>query len=172
MEFTPDNGRTWERTPALNSGTVGAIQPSILSHSDGILQILCRSTSARILSSRSADKGHTWSDLKPVSLPNPNSGIDAVTLSDGRHILVYNHLENGRNRLNVAISADGYKWEAAFLLENDEKGTEYSYPAVIQTDDGLVHITYTWKRKMIKHVVIDPAKIISRSFTGNDWPEK
>ena len=72
--------------------------------------------------------------------------------------------------LNVAVSADGITWEAAALLENDQKGTEFSYPAVIQTKDGLVHITYTWKRKLIRHVVLDPQKIISRPFLNEEWP--
>jgi predicted neuraminidase len=170
MEFTPDNGFTWERTPPLNNDDIRAIQPTILLHTDGSLQILCRSTMSGILSSRSADNGRTWSDLITTSLPNPNSGIDALTLNDDRHLVVYNHLVKGRNMLNVAISENGTDWEAALLLENDEKGTEYSYPAVIQTDDGLVHITYTWNRKMIKHVVIDPSKIITRSFKGDEWP--
>jgi predicted neuraminidase len=172
MEFTPDNGRTWERTPALNSNNIGAIQPTILSDPHGTLQILCRSTMSGILSSLSEDNGRTWSDLLPIGLPNPNSGIDAVTLSDGRYLLVYNHLESGRNRLNVAVSINGKEWEAAVLLENDEQGTEYSYPAVIQTDDGLVHITYTWNRTKIKHVVIDPQKIFTRPLSGNEWPER
>ena len=172
MEFTPDDGLTWERTPPLNSDDISTIQPTILLHTDGSLQILCRSTMSGILSSRSIDNGRTWSDLIPTGLPNPNAGIDALTLDDNRHLLVYNHLERGRNILNMAVSDNGTDWEAVLLLENDITGTEYSYPAVIQTDDNLVHITYTWNRKMIKHVVIDPSKIISRSFKDDKWPEE
>ena len=59
--------------------------------------------------------------------------------------------------MNVAISRDGKKWQASLVLENGPG--EYSYPAVIQTSDGLVHITYTWKRQRIKHVVFEPAKL-------------
>ena len=172
MEFTSDNGQTWERTPALNERTTGAIQPTILVHPGGKLQLLCRSTVSKILTSWSEDHGHTWSRLEPVNLPNPNSGIDAVTLSDGRHLLVYNHLVKGRNMLNVSISDDGVTWKAGVLLENDQKGSEYSYPAVIQTNDGSVHITYTWNRKLIKHVIINPSKIVTKPFTGNDWPSE
>lgn len=170
MEFTADNGLTWERTDAINdTAKVEAIQPTILIHPDKI-QILCRSTMGKILSSWSEDNGRTWSALIPIVLRNPNSGIDAVTLKDGRHLLIYNHLNNGRNMLNAAISENGVDWKAAILLENDQKGKEFSYPAVIQTADGLVHVTYTWNRKQIKHVVIDPAKISSVAFSDGEWP--
>jgi predicted neuraminidase len=102
----------------------------------------------------------TWSALKATSLPNPNSGTDAVTLKDGRHVLVYNHVTKesrswggSRSPLNVAISKDGQQWEEIAVLENEPKA-EFSYPAVIQTKDGKIHITYTWKRTKIKHVSI------------------
>jgi len=174
MEMTSDNGNTWERTEALNDKSIGAIQPTLLTYSEGIIQMLCRTKGEYagpfILSSWSFDNGRTWEELSSIGLPNPNSGIDAVTLKDGRQILVYNHITKGRNILNVATSMDGDNWEATLLLENDKEGTEYSYPAVIQTNDGLVHITYTWNRKQIKHVVIDPAKIISRPFQDGEWP--
>ena len=172
MEITSDNGLTWERTPALNEKNRGAIQPTLLMHSGGTIQMLCRSTGSWILDSWSEDNGRTWSGLTPTSLPNPNSGIDAVTLKDGRQIVVYNHLTRGRNILNVALSEDGKNWKAVALLENDQKGTEFSYPAVIQTRDGLIHITYTWNRKQIKHVVIDPVKIIPKSLLNGVWPEE
>jgi predicted neuraminidase len=172
MEITADNGLTWDRTPFLNPKEIRAIQPTILLHKGGRIQMLCRSAGGYILSSWSDDNGRTWSELMPITLPNPNSGIDAVTLMDGRQLLVYNHLIKGRNILNVAISEDGKDWKAAALLENDQKNSEFSYPAVIQTDDGSVHITYTWNRKLIKHVVLDPSKITPKPFYNGDWPEE
>ena len=135
--------------------------------------MLCRSAGVNsILSSWSDDKGRTWSELKPTTLPNPNSGIDAVTLRDGKQLLVYNHLIKGRNILNVAVSEDGKEWKAVALLENDLKDSEFSYPAIIQTDDGSVHITYTWNRKLIKHVVLDPSKISPQPYNKGEWPEE
>jgi predicted neuraminidase len=177
MEFTPDRGLTWERTEAMNDGKkLSAIQPSILKHPGGKLQILCRSKNKYILSAWSTDNGKSWSNLEPIDLPNPNSGTDAVTLKDGRHVLVYNHIKPGetwgdRNILNMAVSDDGITWKAAILLENDsDKDGEYSYPAVIQTADGMIHITYTWNRKLIKHVVVDPAKLTTKPIQKSEWP--
>ena len=55
------------------------------------------------------------------------------------------------------MSSDGAHWEMVLELEN-EPHQEFSYPAIIQTTDGKVHVTYTWKRKLVKHVVLDCAK--------------
>lgn len=172
MEITSDYGQTWERTSALNDKNTRVIQPTILTHPDGKIQMLCRSTIAQILTSWSADNGRTWSEMESSGLPNPNSGIDAVTLKDGRQLLIYNHIAKGRNMLNVSVSDDGRIWKAAVLLENDQKESEFSYPAIIQTSDGLVHITYTWNRKQIKHVVIDPGKIIPKPIINGLWPDE
>jgi predicted neuraminidase len=176
MEVSPDMGKTWQKTGYLNSKKQGAIQPTVLVHSDGKLQILNRSTTKMILTSWSTDNGRTWSEFKESELPNNNSGIDGVTLKDGRHVLVYNHIKptkkwGDRNVLNMAISKDGVNWDAAVLLENDpDPDTEYSYPAVIQGEDGMIHITYTWNRELIKHVVVDPAKIESKPIVNGIWP--
>ncbi|HZS07580.1 MAG TPA: sialidase family protein [Blastocatellia bacterium] len=166
FERTADLGKTWQRTEAINDGKeFGVIQPTILFHKGGRLQALFRSRQGKIVESWSDDNGRTWGRLAETSLPNPNSGIDAVTLKDGRQLLVYNHVApktgRGGNRapLNVAISDDGKEWKPVLVLEPGPPEAEYSYPAVIQTRDGLVHITYTWYRKKIKHVVIDPKKL-------------
>jgi alpha-L-rhamnosidase len=162
MELTPDLGRTWTKTAPLNDGrTLEAIQPAILAGRAGdapFVRILCRTKQRRVAQSTSADGGKTWSPLELTDLPNPNSGIDAVTLADGRGLLVYNHTRSGRSPLNVAVTDDGTTWKAGPVLES-EPG-EYSYPAVIQASDGKVHVTYTWKRQRIRHVVLDPQQFV------------
>ena len=171
-----DLGRTWARGAWVNDGkVVAAIQPCILSHRDGRLQALCRNRGGPILETWSTDRGRTWSKLLPTQLPNPNSGIDAVTLTNGLSVLVYNHVPavNGRwggprTPLNVAVSTDGKTWQAAAVLEH-EPG-EFSYPAVIQASDGSIHITYTWKRRRIKHVVLDAATLSGPTIRGGKWP--
>jgi len=177
MEWTGDLGKTWERTKALNSGDqLSAIQPTILIHPEDKLQILCRTKSNRIFTSWSDDHGRSWSPLTATELPNNNSGIDAVTLKDGRHLLVYNHIDRSKNKgkrnlLHLAISIDGVNWNAVAMLENDtDTNSEYSYPAVIQTEDGHVHVTYTWKRELVKHIVINPDKIQYVPIQEGKWP--
>ncbi len=124
-----------------------------------------RTQQGRVYSLESRDRGESWSALQPLDLPNPNSGLDAVTLSEGFFLLAYNDARGesgrwdaGRGVLRVAVSSDGRAWRPAVTLE-DEAGQEFSYPAVIQSHDGRVHITYTWKRQRIRHVVIDPQKL-------------
>jgi predicted neuraminidase len=141
--------------------TLAAIQPSILFREkmggDALLAV-GRTRQGKVFSTSSDDGGKTWSALSLIdSLPNPNAGIDAVTLADGRQLIVYNPTTRGRTPLAVATSRDGRTWTKVLTLE-DQPG-EYSYPAVIQTSDGRVHVTYTWKRQRVKHVVIDPAKL-------------
>jgi predicted neuraminidase len=170
FERTSDLGRSWSVTAPVNDGRqLGAIQPSILHRRDGSLQAVGRTRQGRIFSVTSTDQGRSWGPMTLLDLPNPNSGIDGVTLADGRQLLVYNHTTRGRGLLNVAVSDDGTHWKAALVLEN-EPGEEFSYPAVIQTHDGLVHVTYTWKRRKVRHVVIDPSKLELRPIVDGEWP--
>lgn len=157
FEYSLDGGHTWTATSPVNDGKkIAAIQPSILLHGNR-LQGVGRTKQGKVFEVWSEDGGKTWGPMSLMDLPNPNSGIDAVTLHNGQYLLVYNHTPFGRTPLNVAVSRDGEQWQKTLVMEN-EPG-EYSYPAVIQTSDGLVHITYTWKRQRIKHVVLKVAKL-------------
>ena len=167
FERSTDGGRTFVRGPAVHAapdtkgsggkGLVSAIQPSLLELGGEKLLAVGRTKQGKIFEIESTDAGKTWGELRLGSLPNPNAGTDAVTLADGRHLLVYNHTDKGRSPLNVAISRDGRSWQTVVALET--KPGEFSYPAVIQSADGLVHITYTWNREAIARVVLDPAKL-------------
>jgi len=178
MELTSDFGKTWTTTEPLNDPKVyNVIQPAILKHSDGKLQILCRSKNAVIAESWSDDNGQTWSLFRPSGLPGNNSGIDAVSLRNGKYMVVYNHVKTPqgakkghRTPLNVAISDDGENWKAALILE-DSKISQYSYPSVIQSADGFVHIVYTWRREKIKYVKVDPSKLKTINIENEKWPE-
>ncbi len=166
FEISKDLGQTWEVVGPINDGVeFDAIQPSILTYPDGKLQVICRTRQDVLAESWSEDGGQTWSEMTAMALPNPNSGTDAVTLNDGRQLLVYNHSTKqgdepkGRNILNIAVSADGSTWEPVMTLENEPIEDGYAYPAVIQSSDGLVHVTYTYDRQSVKHVVIDPKEL-------------
>ena len=123
VERTPDLGKTWQATPPLNDGQeIAAIQPSILVHGAGRLQAVGRTRQGKVFETWSQDGGRTWGRLSLTALPNPNSGTGAVTLADGRHLIVYNHTARGRSPLNVAVSSDGKAWKAAVVLEESGRG--------------------------------------------------
>lgn len=162
MEWTKNPLGTWSRGPDLNAAyTMAAIQPTILQYSDWRFQILCRSKQGKVMESWTTNRNGSWSALARTTLLNPNSALDGVVLRDGRTLLVCNHSTSGRGTLDVLVSPDGREWQAAAILEN-EPGREYSYPAVIQAQDGKVHVTYTWRRERIKHVVLDPTRLQGR----------
>ncbi|MCW0481828.1 sialidase family protein [Gaoshiqia sediminis] len=178
FEMTPDFGKTWEKVGPINSpSTYSIIQPSVLTYPDGRLQILCRSRNSVIVDSWSSDMGETWSLPQESGLPNNNSGTDAVSLADGRQLVVYNHVKTPigaskgyRTPLNVAVSEDGRNWSATLVLEDSEI-SQYSYPAVIQSSDGMLHFIYTWRREKMKYVKVDPAKLKLTKIVNEKWPE-
>jgi predicted neuraminidase len=156
VERSTDNGRTWTKHgPVTVPGQpYGIIQPALVPLKGGRIRMYVRATQriGRICYADSSDGGRTWTNAQASELLNPNSGIDAAGLQDGRIVLVYNDTDKGRSPLNVAVSPDGDHWNRFLALET-EPG-EFSYPAVIQASNGDVHITYTWNRKKIKHVTL------------------
>lgn len=173
FELSEDNGTTFHATSLVKQpDDVKAIQPSILIHSQQRLQAIGRTQkNQRLFQVWSEDGGRSWGEMTLTELPNCNSGTDAVTLADGRHLLVYNHSDTEKVRypLNVALTRDGTKWQSACTIESEPPG-QYSYPAMIQARDGLVHIAYTWKRLRMRHAVLDPSKFLLRNIEKGRWP--
>ena len=149
MEFTDPDLKRWNKVEV--PGPFQAIQPTILFHGGEKLQVLTRTQENVIATAWSQNNGQTWTELESTGLIHNGSGIDAVTLKNGYHLLVCNPILKGRNKLSLLGSADGKNWEEILVLE-DEKEGEFSYPAIIQAKDGTVHISYTFHREKIKHV--------------------
>ena len=144
---------------------IDCIQPSILKLKDGRLQVLMRTHNAHIATSYSSDNGNTWTAVTLLDIENNQSGTDAVTLQDGRHVLIYNNFETlpltkkgVRTPCSIALSDDGTHWHHALTLE-DSPIDQYSYPAIIQGRDGTLHCVYTWRRQRIAYKQIDLSKL-------------
>ncbi len=150
VEMSDQNLENWKKVEIDNNG-FNAIQPTILFYPEGKIQMLCRSKEKKIVETWSSDNGKTWSPVEATSLVNNNSGIDAVTLKNGLQLLISNPIEKGRNKIDVKISADGKTWYDLIVLEDQPEG-EFSYPAIIEGEDGSIHITYTYNRKTVKYV--------------------
>lgn len=134
----------------------GVIQPTLWEHAPGRVKMLMRSTQrvGCVCAATSDDYGRTWSTSEPVAVPNPNSGLDAVRLRDGRIALACNPLREGRTPLSVLISHDnGTTWPRRIDLET--AAGEYSYPAIIEAADGRLHVAATHRRERIMHYVLD-----------------
>ncbi|MEO6173721.1 MAG: sialidase family protein [Flavobacterium circumlabens] len=150
----------WEKIGVADQKQFDVIQPTFLVHANNTIQMLSRSKHNKIITSWSKDNGRNWAETDSLNVVNSNSGIDALTLSKKSFLLVNNPLPqgkdwfNGRNILDVEYSANGISWKKLFDLENQKEG-EFSYPAIIRTSDGKIHVLYTYNRKYIKHVTFD-----------------
>ncbi len=165
FELSDDLGKTWRRTAFVEADAgVKAIQPTIIRLPDGRLEALCRTRSRHIGVTYSSDNGETWSKLQLIDTPNNNSGIDAVTLQDGTFAMICNDWpieptkeKGARTPLSILRSTDGIHWNHWITLE-DSPISQYSYPSIIQSRDGHIHVVYTWRRQRIKHVEIKVKK--------------
>ena len=172
VDRSADGGVTWERSdyfdinPSIIPGR-GAIQPTLWESGPDVVHALLRTTGGCIARADSVDGGLTWTDLYATELPNNNSGIDAVKLDDGRILLVYNPVAEDwgpRTPLNLAVSDDnGSTWLDLVSIETAEG--EYSYPAIIAAQNGLV-ISYTWKRERIRCWQVPHKALDSRAALG------
>jgi len=165
MAVSDDQGTSWYASRPLIG--FGNIQPTVLRRDDGTLVAYMRENGRRqrIRVSESRDDGLTWGPVGESDLPNPGSGLDGVRLTDGHWVLVYNDTTRGRHSLAVSLSDDeGRTWKWTRHLEQGPSGS-YHYPAVIQAQDGLLHVVYSYfveGGKSMKHAAFNQAWIRNR----------
>ena len=166
LAISDDDGTTWK--PSLPIVGRGPIQPALAVRKDGTVVAYMRDSGDApnmVHMSTSSDNGETWAASVKTDIPNEAS-VELCVLKDGKWAYFGNDINDGRYRLSLYISDDeGQTWKWKELIENDlQKKGSFSYPCLIQTDDGLLHISYSYSpgtgKKTIKHVVIDPKRII------------
>ncbi|MEQ8369127.1 MAG: sialidase family protein [Alphaproteobacteria bacterium] len=156
VERSGDGGRTWRRIDVPGWPEVAAIQPCLLDHGGGVIQVLCRTRQGRVAVSWSQDGGANWSRLRLSALANPDAALDALRLTDGRLLLASNPQAGDRTPLTAAVSHDGIAWHTVLTLADGPR--DHAYPSLAETDDGRVHVVWSIDKARLSHAVIDPAR--------------
>jgi predicted neuraminidase len=156
-------GRFHATKSRISAGWYG-YQPALTPLDDDSALAVLRDDGATksVAVARSDDAGRRWSRPEIAPLPNPDSGLDAIRLSDGRLLIAFNDSVSGRDNLRLAMSRDdGRTWGGVATLA-DEAGGDFSYPFLMQARSGEVHLVYTWKRTAIRHVTFNTAWLDER----------
>lgn len=164
--ISDDDGETWR--PGLPIVGRGPIQPALVQKKDGTVIAYMRDSGddpTRVHTSESKNNGESWSVSSKTEIPNTAS-VEICALKNGKWAFLGNDIDDGRYRLSLFLSDDeGKTWKWKTKIENEEKGKGgFSYPSLIQSPDGLLHMTYSHhtgeKEKSIKYVVVDPEKMM------------
>ena len=166
LRLEPD-GRILSKS-RVSSGRL-AIQPSLVASGERELRAFSRRVGHaphRVLTAASRDGGTSWGPQTATNLPNPDASVAASTTTAGEYLLVYNDAEQGRGRLNLALSPDGLEWRRVADLESGGTGDEYSYPFLLRADDGTYHLIYTWQRRRMVHLRFNDAWLGAQQVPG------
>lgn len=185
VAISTDEGVTWDIREV--PGSRHRVQMSISPLAGGSLLAFYRSrASDRIYASTSTDQGRSWTAPKKSALPNNNSALQQITLTDGRLVVVFNDATLERDQFRFVPSGDGWRkkavrtpltlamsedggrtwphWRNLQVADIEYKDAQagYSYPTVLQTSDGYLQVAYSYLRKTIKHVRLAPEWITAQ----------
>ncbi|MFC1613738.1 exo-alpha-sialidase [Gemmatimonadota bacterium] len=168
--YSVDNGESWKQTRQILTEP-RSNEPSVIQRSDGSLLAYMRpydpNLDDRLLwQSESFDNGRTWSEAARTALKNPSKAIELLKLGNGHVVLVYNKCQTTLSQLCLALSLDeGRTWSYRRILE-DSPG-RFTYPTLSQSADGLIHLSYTFRRTHIKHVEVNEAWIMEEPWQAS-----
>jgi len=154
--ISDDNGHTWTSSKPIVG--FGPVQPALLERDNGSIVAYMRDNGGapyRTLMSESDDQGVSWTFATDTDILNPGSSIDAIELKNGHWAMIYNDTEESRSSWAVSLSKDEgktWKWTRHIGISPD-KSESYSYPSMIQTKDGMIHVSYSYRNKEGKTIL-------------------
>ena len=156
---------SWTISKSRIAGGCSFFQPAMTALNDSTAVVFSRDylTSGKIWRTQTNDGGASWSTPETTSLPNHDSGVASLRISNGWLLLAFNDSEASRDTLRLALSKDeGRTWRRIATIAQEPQG-DFSYPYFLQTHDGMIHLLYTWKRHHIHHVSFNEAWVIRSS---------
>jgi predicted neuraminidase len=189
IQISGDQGATWVKYPVPESR--GRVHPSVIELAHGRLAAFFRSRAAdRIYLSRSEDYGRTWTVPERTMLPNNNASIQAIKLASGNIAMIFNNVSSDdddstkslwlrqRYPVTVAISEDaGNTWPYMRHIDtsddfcgeqNEHLNRRCEYPCLLQTQDGMLHIAYSYRdRQCMKYVRVSEDWVRNGFFEGD-----
>jgi len=188
VKLSKDGGNTW--TECLIDGSAGKVQPSAVPYGKSGFVIFYRDRASNHIYRSTSEDGCHWSAPAATALPNNNASVQAFQLKNGHTVIAFNNsaanrsgatvIEGLRKPLSVAISEDGgATWSAVRDIEAGRPGygaaeraikqpgrEEYSYPSILQLQDGRLMIAYTYRRQTIKVVTFSESWIAEGTSAG------
>ena len=168
IAISDNNGKSWKASSPIVG--LGPIQPSLVKKNNGHIIAYMRDSGTdpkRILKSISKDNGETWSFATDTEIPNPSSSIEVLQLKNGNWIMACNDTESGRNQMAILLSFnEGKSWEIKKYIGKYEQnsGITFAYPSLIQSTDGMIHLTYSLNNT--------EGKTIQHTTFNEDWIKK
>ena len=152
--YSDDGGATWKLSQLVRpKGALrGMAESCVAELPDGHILMLARSGTGYLVDSWSEDGGVTWSPPKNTALLSPCTSLTLKTLPDGRLIVFYNHVKEDspgslfpRCPLVYAVSADGKKWSAPVIVDDEGWNPamptrENIYPSICFLDEGMLAV--------------------------------
>ena len=157
------HGADWSAAVSRIEGGVYILQPSLVPLGEGRAVAFFRDfrPAQWVSAAWSEDAGRTWTKPVTTNLPNKDSGLCVVRLSDGSLLCAFNDLSPGkRENLRLAVSRDeGRSWKTIATIA-EESGCEFSYPYMLwsrgrilmvysarQTEIVFAEFTEAWVRQ-------------------------
>ncbi len=137
-----------------------ALQPAVAPIDATRAIALMRASAGRLIVANTDDGGASWNPAASLDIENHDTSVAVLRLASGRLLLAANP-GRGRAILQLFVSPDhGHTWHSAKIIEQDTTGAlEYSYPSLLQTRDGQIHLSYTFRRQTIAHTTFDEAML-------------
>jgi hypothetical protein len=130
------------------------------------MYLRCAGENNKVMKALSTNKGLNWDFARETNLHCPLSGIAAIKLDSGNIIVCNNNTEKHQRwplSLSISISKGAF-FEPTWDVDTSE--IELSYPSLLQSSDGKIHLTYTYNRKMIKHIELTEEELLEKCKEG------